>query len=205
MGPVETQDNLKSNISITDIKEEVYDQKPKEGASTVNKSDKPVEENIKTKTSQESLAHKDNKLGDQKVEDTNSQNILENDNKVEAKESKSLLDESPNFSRVEGSIEPKADTYIKTAEVEAQKEKDNASQKVSESDNKTELTENKSFHDESQNLSKNEGILGSKADFDSKPADLENQKKNDSNKLEEEIFTGKNSWDEDKDNASQKV
>merc|ERR1711915_426909 len=212
MGPVETQDNSKSNISITDIKEEVYDQKPKEGASTVNKSDKPVEENIETKTSQESLAHIDSKLGDQKVEDTTSQNILENDNKVEAKESKSLLEESPNFSRVEGSIEPKADTYIKTAEVEtqkekdddkiedktineskteAQKEKDNASQKVSENDNKTELKEHKSFHDESQNLSKNEGILGSKADFDSKPADLENQKKNDSNKLEEEIFTGK--------------
>merc|ERR1711915_439289 len=143
----------------------------------------------------------------------------ENDNKVEAKESKSLLEESPNFSRVEGSIEPKADTYIKTAEVEtqkekdddkiedktineskteAQKEKDNASQKVSENDNKTELKEHRSFHDESQNLSKNEGILGPKADFDSKPADLENQKKNDSNKLEEEKFTGKNSWDEDK-------
>merc|ERR1711915_325145 len=143
----------------------------------------------------------------------------ENDNKVEAKESKSLLEESPNFSRVEGSIEPKADTHIKTAEVEtqkekdddkiedktineskteAQKEKDNASQKVSENDNKTELKEHKSFHDESQNLSKNEGTLGSKADFDSKPADLENQKKNDSNKVEEEIFTGKNSWDEDK-------
>merc|ERR1711915_571430 len=161
----------------------------------------------------------DNKLGDQKVEDTTSQKILENDNKVEAKESKSLLDESPNFGRVEGSIEPKADIYIKTAEVETQKEKDddkiedktvteskteaqkekvNASQKVSENDNKTELKEHKSFHDESQNLSKNEGILGSKADFDSKPADLENKNKNDSNKLEEEIFTGKNSWDEDK-------
>merc|ERR1712054_587641 len=58
---VETKDISKSDILITDKTEEIKEQNPKEGSSTEIKSDKPVEENVKTETSKEGPVHVDNK------------------------------------------------------------------------------------------------------------------------------------------------